>query len=107
MTLFLKNLSPNVGHYFYTRRIAMSYEYEIAYDISKLQEWEHVGEGFVHEDKRYALLQSKKHPEIGVWLSFNNPNTALKIVIGRTRTSAAVSYTHLRAHETDSYLVCR
>src|SRR5665647_3544906 len=79
MTLFLKNLSPNVGHYFYTRRIAMSYEYEIAYDISKLQEWEHVGEGFVHEDKRYALLQSKKHAEIGVWLSFNNPNTALKL----------------------------
>src|SRR5665647_3634317 len=25
----------------------------------------------------------------------------------RTHSSVAVSYTHLRAHETDSYLVCR
>eukprot|EP01016_Furgasonia_blochmanni_P049096 TRINITY_DN7415_c0_g1_i5.p1 TRINITY_DN7415_c0_g1~~TRINITY_DN7415_c0_g1_i5.p1 ORF type:complete len:599 (+),score=114.26 TRINITY_DN7415_c0_g1_i5:65-1861(+) len=30
-----------------------------------------------------------------------------KFLIERLRTSRAVSYTHLRAHETDSYLVCR
>ena len=27
--------------------------------------------------------------------------------IGSTSTESSVSYTHLRAHETDSYLVCR
>ena len=30
-----------------------------------------------------------------------------EIRTGNKRTGEAVSYTHLRAHETDSYLVCR
>ena len=28
-------------------------------------------------------------------------------IVEASRTARAVSYTHLRAHETDSYLVCR
>src|SRR5680860_1892402 len=31
----------------------------------------------------------------------------IKEVANKTNDQAAVSYTHLRAHETDSYLVCR
>src|SRR5664279_2149496 len=35
-------------------------------------------------------------------------NPAMPFIAGGTRPEpAAVSYTHLRAHETDSYLVCR
>ena len=31
----------------------------------------------------------------------------LEVIRGRELTNVPVSYTHLRAHETDSYLVCR
>ena len=41
--------------------------------------------------KAYRNLSRKYHPDANI----NNPN------------AAPVSYTHLRAHETDSYLVCR
>src|SRR5664279_2869796 len=45
-----------------------------------------------------------------VWMSavFMPMNRAMKdIVVHRADLLEAVSYTHLRAHETDSYLVCR
>src|SRR5680860_1305552 len=40
------------------------------------------------------------HPEV----SRDGNDVALTLV---THSAGAVSYTHLRAHETDSYLVCR
>src|SRR5665647_456000 len=37
----------------------------------------------------------------------NGKNTYIVVAYGRSSTAVPVSYTHLRAHETDSYLVCR
>ena len=39
-----------------------------------------------------------------VMLGYGNPHNTVKYVHAPLN---AVSYTHLRAHETDSYLVCR
>ena len=38
---------------------------------------------------------------------FGSKEAAAKFAANNKATSIPVSYTHLRAHETDSYLVCR
>src|SRR5665647_1916667 len=51
-----------------------------------------------------TLAQSTMDVTSFIWGPANGPpNPSLKIWI----PSGVVSYTHLRAHETDSYLVCR
>src|SRR5664279_1819206 len=41
------------------------------------------------------------------WFRQNHPDTALSCVAYFSMESVSYTHTHLRAHETDSYLVCR
>src|SRR5664279_6335464 len=63
------------------------------------QRRERAGEFFLPQlhTSRQSVLELDKEAAVRLWLHFNN------IPIHRT---IPVSYTHLRAHETDSYLVC-
>src|SRR5680860_753651 len=51
--------------------------------------------------------QKQRLLEIGEYLHMRFKLNDGKFVLGLIEESRAVSYTHLRAHETDSYLVCR
>ena len=78
--------------------------------------------------KRYVPLSKRQDkPDSALWLIKNHPqlkDSQIAKLVGVTKSSVtsirnksywnynnlnpkAVSYTHLRAHETDSYLVCR
>ena len=55
-------------------------------------------------------MENKKKEEIGQGTAMTKEDFAAlwkSIRLKVTDTYEAVSYTHLRAHETDSYLVCR
>ena len=46
-------------------------------------------------------------PELTAERTINEEFSTTEIILGFVVSVRAVSYTHLRAHETDSYLVCR
>src|SRR5680860_251772 len=63
-------------------------------------------EGFSEGDGRYSVIRKSPHCQFGHYCDSQiMGNEALDRLHGPCLIS--VSYTHLRAHETDSYLVCR
>ena len=78
-----------------------------AYEIQQKLKWEHpelkltVLIGSVRNAHRINTVMERYHPEVVFHAA------AHKHVPLMEDSPNAVSYTHLRAHETDSYLVCR
>src|SRR5665647_3805848 len=72
-------------------------------------------QSFLHNGKAAHLLSA--HSRLidrylhHVWLQLSMPDTIALVAVGGYGRAElypkSVSYTHLRAHETDSYLVCR
>ena len=67
---------------------------------------------FIHADEvismnEHATKALRKKPNNSISIGFNALKNKEIDVFSSAGNSGAVSYTHLRAHETDSYLVCR
>src|SRR5680860_1014186 len=66
-----------------------------------------IEESYTSCEKRYSALVSKlKQANVDV-LFLGGYHTEAGLIVRQMRDQGTVSYTHLRAHETDSYLVCR